>query len=145
MNLSESYKNRITELAGIKSDWHYDIDDKLKLLKSYINILNNASTPKKHGYIPEDYSIQKKYFLLIYNWLIIERMFYPDVVLVGKELNKNLHLEKLNSLEEVLKKFSELYDTYSKVRFAIETFDSIDSIRQYLKSHPEVYNKFLKK
>ena len=139
MILSESYKSRISELAGIKNDWHYDIDSKLKILKSYINILKNSE--KKL----DDFYIQKKYFLILYNWLIIERMFYPDVVATNKELNKYLDLPKLNTVDEVLKKFTELYDNYGKVRFAVETFDSIESINQYLKAHPNVYNKFLKK
>jgi hypothetical protein len=139
MILSESYKKRITELAGLKQGWHYDIDDKLKMLKSYIHIIKNAEKE------PDEFLLPKKYFLILYNWLIIERMFYPDVVATNKELNKYLDLPKLNTIDEVLKKFTELYDNYGKVRFAVETFDSIESIRQYLKVHPDVFNKFLKK
>lgn len=124
-------KKKFTQFT--ESVW-YDIDNKLKILKSYIHILGDN----------EDYDLYRKYFIIIHNWLIIERMFYDEVKSDNKELNKHLNLEKLNSVKEVIDKFTELYDTYSNVRFAVETFDSIESIRKYLKERPEVYNRLIK-
>ena len=71
-----------------ESKW-YDIDDKLYILKSYVNILKNDNSEK--------YRIAINYFIVIYNFLIIERMFYDDIILNNREINKYLTLEKLNN------------------------------------------------
>jgi hypothetical protein len=118
-----------------KDTW-YDIDDKLALLKSYIHILNNSDG---------DYDLAKRYFIILHNFLIIERGFFDDVVASGKQINKFLNLEKLNNTDEVYQKFLELYDINHQVRNNVETFDNIESIRQYLSKRPEVYNKLIKK
>jgi len=119
----------------------YDIDNKLKLLKSYIHILENS------GKMDDvNYDTAKTYFIIIHNWLIIERMFYDEIVQANKELNKNLSLEKLSSDEEVMDKFFELYEPNHLVRFATETFDSIQPIREYLdKKGPQIYKNLMKK
>lgn len=116
------------------TNWH-DIDDKLKLLKSYIHILGDD----------EKYNLYSTYFIIIHNWLIIERMFYEEIKLANKEINKHLELEKLNTVQEVIDKFTELYDPYHNVRFGIETLDSIESVRNYLSERPELYKKLMKK
>lgn len=119
----------------------YDIKDKLDLLKSYIIILKNAEKE-----LDKDYSIQKTYFIIIYNFLIVESIFYEDVKLNKKEINKFLILTELHSVEEVLELFIQLYDSYNNVRFAVETFDSIESIRNYLSDKkPEIHNKLIKR
>lgn len=125
------------EMNEGKDNW-YNIDDKLKLLKSYVHMLKNSEGI--------NYDTAAKYFTILYNFLIVERMYFDDVVASGKQINKFLNLEKLNSVDEVYKKFLELYDSHSKVRFAVETFDSIESVRQYLSTRrPEIYDKFIKK
>lgn len=123
-----------------KNGW-YDIEDKLSILKSYIHILNNDK-----GLVSgEKYVIPITYFTILHNLLIIERGFFEDVKLHGKEINKYLELEKLNSPDEVYEKFLELYDTSNKVRVNSETLDSIESVREYLSKRPEVYNRLIKK
>lgn len=128
------YGDRLNSISE-NNNW-YDIDPKLKTLKSYIHILNNNRNNSL---------LAKTYFTILHNFLIIERMFYDDVKLAGKEINKHLNLEKLNNERDVYQKFLELYDTNSHIRFAIETFDSIESIRQYLNNNPEVYKNLLNK
>jgi len=78
------------------------------------------------------------------NFLIIERVFFDDIKLNGKEINKYLKLEKLNTPDEVYQKFLELYDTSNKVRVNSETLDSIESVRLYLSKRPEVYSRLKK-
>lgn len=109
-----------------------DIDDKLELLKSYIHILNNSD---------DDYELAKTYFIILHNFLIIERGFFDDVVASGKQINKFLNLKKLNNASEVYNKFLELYDINHKVRNNVETFDNIESVRQYLSKRQEVLNR----
>ena len=116
-----------------KVQW-YDIDEKLYILKSYINILNNTE---------DDYDIVKNYFIVLHNFLIIERMFFDDIVSHKKEINKYLKLEKLNTVTEVYDKFLELYDQWNIVRNNVETLENIDSVGKYLKENPKVYKKLL--
>jgi len=113
----------------------YDIDDKLYLLRSYIHILDNNDNI--------NIDLYKKYFIILHNFLIIERMFYDDVVINNKEINNNLKLEKLNTVEQVINKFNELYDVYNIIRNNIETFDNIDSIGNYLNKNKKIYTELI--
>lgn len=118
-----------------KYDKWYNIDDKLYLLKSYISILKNSD---------KDYDLAISYFTVLHNFLIIERMFYEDVKLANKEINKYLQLEKLSNEEEIYGKFLELYDNEkSIIRTNVETFDNIERINLYLKANTKVYTELL--
>jgi hypothetical protein len=120
-----------------KYDNWYDMGDKLYLLRSYINILKNSD---------KNYQLAISYFTILHNFLIIERMFYEDVKLANKEINKYLQLEKLDSEEEVYNKFLELYDNEkSIIRINVETLDNIEPIDLYLKANSKVYTELLKK
>ena len=115
----------------------YNIDKKLYLLKSYIKLLQNSEDSNKDTMI--------RYFTILHNWLIIETMFFDRVKQCNKELNKYLELDKFDNVEDVEKKFYELYDYKGNVRFAVETFSSIEEIRVYLNEHPSVYEKLIRK
>lgn len=118
-----------------KDTW-YDIDDKLSILKSYIHILNNSK---------ENYDLAISYFIVLHNFLIVERGFFEDVKLHNKEINKYLKLEKLNNEKDVYNKFLELYDTYNIIRNNVETIHNIDSVGEYLSKRPELFRELLKK
>lgn len=115
---------------------NYDIDDKLSILKSYIYILKNSK---------KEYNLAISYFIVLHNFLIIERQFFEDVKLHNKEINKYLKLEKLNNENEVYNKFLELYDVNNIIRNNIETLENIDSVGKYLSKRPELFRKLLKK
>lgn len=117
-----------------KDSW-YDIDDKLSILRSYIHILKNSNSKD---------NLAITYFIILHNFLIIERGFFDDVKLNGKEINKYLKLNKLNNEQEVYQKFLELYDVNNIIRNNIETMDSIDSIRDYLSKRPDIYRRLIK-
>lgn len=117
------------------NDW-YDIDDKLTILKNYIHILQNSK---------KDYDLAITYFICLHNFLIVERMFYEDIKLSNKEINKFLKLEKLTNQKDVYNKFLELYDVNNIVRSNAETLDNIDSVREYLSKRPELYRELCKK
>jgi hypothetical protein len=118
-----------------KDTW-YDIDDKLSILKSYIHILKNSK---------EDYDLVISYFIVLHNFLIVERGFFEDIKLHNKEINKYLKLEKLNNEKDVYNKFLELYDTNNIIRNNVETIDNIDSVGEYLSRRPELFRELLKK
>lgn len=132
----KKYKDFINE----SNDW-YDIDNKLYLLKSYIKIIKNSISTDNI----QNKDIMIKYFIIIHNFLIIEKMFTQEIILARKELNKYLYLEKLNNIEDINKKFLELYNPHHNVRFSVETFDSIEPIRIWLNEHRSVYNTLLLK
>jgi hypothetical protein len=114
----------------------YDIDDKLSILKSYIYILKNSK---------KEYNLAISYFIVLHNFLIVERGFFEDVKLHNKEINKYLKLEKLNNENDIYNKFLELYDVNNIVRNNIETLENINSIGKYLSKKPESFRKLLKK
>jgi len=114
----------------------YNIDKKLYLLRSYIRMLKVSNDTNKDMMI--------RYFIIIHNFLIIERMFFEDVKMCNKEINRYLELDKLDNVEDVEKIFYELYNSYNKVRYAVETFDSIEPIRIYLQEHPSVFETLIK-
>lgn len=107
-----------------------DLTNKLEILKLYINILNKSEK--------NDYDLPITYFIILHNFLILEQKYHDEVEQAGKEINKHLKLEKLNDEKEVYQKFLELYDVSSLVRFAAETMDSIELIRQYLHNNPQI-------
>lgn len=112
-----------------------DYKKKVTLLKSYIHILKNYDG---------NYELAKHYFIILHNFLIIEKMFFNNVAMSEKHLNKFLNLEKLNNVEDIYKKFLELYDVQHQIRNNIETFDNIENIKIYLSKKPEIYNKLMR-
>jgi len=128
------------------------VDKKLHTLKQYINILKQSDSYIENIGLVNDSQFKKNsmnidiainYFTILHNFLIIERMFSSIVKLSNKELNKYLELENLTSVGSVLSKFNELYDVDGKVRFAVETFDSIEEIRILLTKRGDVYDKLM--
>jgi len=122
----------------LSNDFDFNIDNKLSILKSYIRILKN---PKEKYHL--DYDLAVTYFIILHNFLIVERRFVDDIKLCNKEINKYLKLEELNNEKDVYKKFLELYDVYHTVRNNVETLDSIDSVREYLSNRPELFRQLL--
>ncbi len=102
-----------------------------KRLREYIKILKDSDID----------GIYLNYFIIIHNFLFIENKYIELVKICGKELNSNLNLPKLLTKDEVIDKFTELYDVNSLVRFSVETFDSIDEVRLFLLENPKIYNK----
>ena len=114
------------------------MEEKLKLLRGYINLLKNDKniSTGSHGF-------EIIYFIIIHNFLLVERMFQSEVTQCNKEINSNLNIKKLNTVDEVKELFTELYDPYHNVRFGIETLDSIESVRIYLSEHRDIYNTLM--
>ena len=140
--MSEEMRKQIDKVKNWKQflnenkDTWYDIDDKLSILKSYIHILKNSK---------ENYDLAISYFIVLHNFLIVERGFFDDVKLYNKEINKYLKLEKLNNEKDVYNKFLELYDRHNIIRNNVETIDNIDSVGEYLSKKPELFRELLKK
>jgi hypothetical protein len=145
------FKNFINESK--QDSWWYTLDEKLNILKSYIYILKNdyirmqkinpeyKSKSASEGITIHDIALWR--FTALYNYLIIERMFYPDVMERAR-INKILKLEKLNSPKDILNKFEEL-DNNKLVSKHIREFNKIPLINNYISKYPDIYDKLIKK
>jgi len=101
-----------------------------KQLLEYLEILKNSQNV-----------LAETYFIIVYNFLFLENKYFDSVKESKKEINRYLDLPKLETVEDVLDKFAELYGVYNNVRFAVETFDSVEEIRLRLKKSPDFYTK----
>jgi len=107
------------------------VEQNLKIIRKYIKIITEEESKKTYGeddYNKEDMMI--RYFTMLHNWLIIETLYKDEVKLANKELNKHISLPITTDIKIIEEKFNEYYDYNSPVRFAIETFDSIQPIRE---------------
>ena len=112
------------------------LDKNLSILKSYITIINKYK-------VYTDFA--KKFFIILHNFLIIEELFKKEVITSGKELNKHLDLEKLDSANDVFEIFKKLYDVNHIIRNNIENFTRIDVIKQFVQDKSYLYTKLFSK
>lgn len=75
--------------------------------------------------LPKD-SIQRTYYEIIMKYLLLEHKYKDIVEKTGKPI---LHYFKFCLPESNIEYFNYLYHPYNPVRFAVETFDSIEEIR----------------
>jgi hypothetical protein len=140
----EKVKNWSQLLSESKS---INFTENQKRLREYIKILKknyDLGFVKDKGGDYNKFDIIIKYFIIIHNFLYLENNYFNIVKLSNKEINKYLNLPKLKNLDEIINKFNELYDTNSKVRFAIETLDSIEEIRLLLPKLKDFTSKIYK-
>ena len=78
--------------------------------------------------------IEVAYYETIIKYLWIEELFQDEVDQAGKRIYYHF---KYNPPEVYHEYFTFLYDRYNPVRFAVETFDSIESIRIYIKENKQ--------
>ena len=131
----------------LKESKSINFTENQKRLREYIKILKENYDL---GYVKDDgggfnkFDLYINYFIIIHNFLFLEDRYFDIVKLSNKEINKYLNLPKLESLDEVINKFNELYDTNSKVRFGVETLDSIEEIRILLPKLKDFFSKIYK-
>jgi hypothetical protein len=73
-----------------------------------------------------DDGVKKSYYETIVEYLLLEREYTLEVRRAGKPI---YHYFKFQLPNESTDYFHFLYNTYNPVRFAVETFDSIEEIR----------------
>jgi len=95
----------------------YSLD---QVIKTFLRLSKNS--PKG--------SIQSDYYLTIVKYLRLEHKYKDIVLACGKPIYHYFMYGLPQSGNEY---FEFLYNRYNPVRFALETFDSIEEIRQELK------------
>lgn len=88
-------------------------------------------------------ALQKTYYLILHNALKVEEMFAEDIRKAGKEIDDTLDLQLVEGDDAIRQEFLRLYDIYHPVRNNVETLDSIESVRVWMKEHPEFFNKLM--
>jgi len=155
-------KNLLNMVNFMKEKFEWDFDDeedewedhgynynKNRILRSYVHILqnhlNNNINDMTEGNI-SNYDTYIKYFTIIHNFMMIEQIYYPHVKKANKEINKYLKIEKLTNVNDIIEKFTELYNPNHIVRYNIETFGDIYIIQNYLdyRRSDGIYTKLLK-
>jgi hypothetical protein len=131
----------------LKESKSVNFTENQKRLREYIKVLKenyDLGLIKDKGGNYNKFDIIIRYFIIIHNFLYLEDRYFDIVKLSNKEINKYLNLPKLESLDEVINKFNELYDTNSNVRFGVETLDSIEEIRLLLPNLKDFFDKIYK-
>ena len=89
------------------------------------------------GHLEKDYELWNTWCKCVASAIYLEDKFKKEVKESNKEVYKNLeglHLWASGGKPEILKWCSTTYDVNHKLRFAVETLDSIEPIRVYLKN-----------
>ena len=95
------------------------MNDLNTVYKAFQNIKNNYSKD----------SIEYNYYNIIMKYLLLEHKYSKEVILAGKPI---LHYFKYYLPQYNKNYFEWLYNSYNPVRFAVETFDSIEEIKKEL-------------
>jgi len=110
------------------------MDVKRQLEISKLNLMLSVLHPVK-----DKHNFEYRYFDMIVRALMLEDKYQAEMTAANKEILRYLDLPTLDTLEPIVELFTELYDpNTSKVRFAIETMDSIECIRLLLKDTPSL-------
>jgi hypothetical protein len=139
------------------------MEDNRKILRKYIKTILN-SEQDKDGYTIDDggwddgsyqrkyniYDFWVRYLTIIHNSLLIEERFENEFKISEKEINKFLNLKNTNDFSEIIELCNNYYDFNNRVRFGIETKDSIEEVRKYIKTlekngikfYDKIYFKF---
>lgn len=107
-----------------------NIGNKIKHLAIW-SLLNQA------GHLDQDYNLWATWSRCIASAIYLENMFWDDVQACNKSVYTNLEgREKwvYGVKADVLEWCSMTYDPHHKLRFAVETLDSIESVRLYLEN-----------
>ena len=116
--------NIIHDMANTRT-----IQENRKILRRYIRLLSQFPGMMRHKQC-------KDYLVIVHNFLGIEEMFYDQCLMGNKQINVNLGLllEKVMFETTAMAYSEKIYDPNHKVRFAIETFDSIEDVRVFMDS-----------
>jgi hypothetical protein len=109
------------------------MDLKRELEISKLNLILSTLYP-----VQDKYRLQYDFFDVLVKGLMLEDKYQDEITAAGKDILKHLDLPTLNSIQPIMNLFTELYDVNSRVRFALETLDSIETIRILVKETPSL-------
>jgi len=127
---------RYIKLYENMTDFGFDFDVYLKILRKYIKILSTDT---------DKYYFAKSFFIILYNFLILERGFHDYISSDNYSIYKYLFLNNLDKIEDVFSKFERLYDPQgSMVRCNLDRLsDRTEIIKKYLKNKPDFFKKLV--
>jgi hypothetical protein len=80
------------------------------------------------------YVLQYAFFDWCIRGLMLEETFDREFKLAGKELLKHFDIPQLDTIDQINEYFLEIYNVHHPIRNNLETMDSIEEVRQFLKS-----------
>jgi len=111
------------------------------ILRRYIRLLSQYPGMEGH-------KDAISYFIILHNFLELEDMFYDQCTMANK--NINIHLTLLSDVKmcsTAVQIGKLLYSPNHKVRFGIETLDSIEDVRVFMATDEckrrDIYNKLV--
>ena len=107
-------------------------------LRATLTLQINALLMRLFPY-KKDHAVAYSYFAIIDRAIHLEAKFEDDFELCNKEVAihlKDVDFESAKDIGEICSLFLELYDVHHPVRFAVETMDSIESVRLFLIDNP---------
>jgi len=107
-------------------------------LRATLTLQINALLMRMYCY-KETHPNAYSYFAIIDRAIHLEAKFEDDFKLCNKEIAihlKDVDFESIKDIDEMYSLFLELYDPNHSVRFAVETMDSIESVRLFLIDNP---------
>ena len=104
-------------------------DNNRKRIREYVKTLKTSDK-----FNPDIHDIWIRFLTALHNFLHIEEKFIDEVKLNNKEINKHLILPKTKDFDEIINICKKYYDNNNKVRFGLETLDSIEEVRNYIKT-----------
>ena len=158
--MSKEMREHIDEFKTfiLKESVNNNFNENRKIIRRYIETITK-SDEYQNGYRVDDggyddgsyqkkyniYDHWVKYLIIIHNSLLIEEKFKNEFKVSGKEINRYLKLPNTTNFNEIIKLCQDYYDSSNKVRFGIETKDSIEEVRIYLKELSNRNIKFYEK
>ena len=113
-----------------------NVYDNLKILRNYIDIVNNYTEDE------EFFTIQS--VTIIYNFLILEIGFREYIPIKNAINGKLLYIDKeAKTFEDVFEIFDRMYSPDGVIRNCVEKFDTIDIVKNYLKDKPYIYKNLI--
>ena len=93
----------------------------------------------------KDYELWSAWLRCVASALWLEDLFTAEIHTAKKQIVDNLDgFQRINSRADVLLWCSKTYDVYHKLRNNVETLDSVEVVRVYLKENNKDLNSMLK-
>lgn len=118
-----------------------EVKENRYILRKYIRTLSVAHNLKSY----EEKELKKaiSFFVILHNMLRVEDIYYDQVMMQNKQLNKLLNLIYCTKVYSILGAFYKMYNKGSKIRGNLEGITKIEEVNLEIKLNKHFYKKLL--
>ena len=116
-----------------------EVEENRYIIRRYIRSLSVSKDISSHDV--QDLDQAMAFFIILHNSLKLEDMYYDQVMMQGKEINKYLSLTPSFRATEIIGSFYKLYREGSRVRNGLEGISRVEEIRIILNANKHLYKK----